>query len=279
MDFRENKKERRGASLLLAAVLLILFLGGCARQHWNERLEEEEAAEVAKIVHLMQEESRTCSSSIDATALIFWKSPLEESAIEGYLQLLSPSFFKFVINNPLGQPLYAISSNGETFQSLHIAQQKHIRGNIRALALRNDIPPSLVGGNWFAYLSGRLPELSVEIEEINRDTSSQTIWVHLSNLTSSGEAEKVYLHLAPAKKQVLGYLVLDQEGKTLAEISYQEQKEESDLCTPRKNITVTSLPWGAELRVELKDIRTDTQFQEDDFTLPVPPGYTTQLQP
>lgn len=279
MDFRENKTGRGGISLLLAAVLLNLFLSGCARQYWTERLEEEEASEISRIVHLMQEETRNCPDSLDATALIFWKSPLEESAIEGYLQLLSPSFFKFVINNPLGQPLYAISSNGEMFQSLHIAQQKHIRGNIRSLALRNEIPPALVSGNWFAYLTGRLPEQTVEIGEINRDTTNKTVWIHLPNSVFSGEAEKVYVHLAPAEREILGYLLLDQKDATLAEISYKDEKGKNILCLPRKTIEVTNLPWGAELRIELREINTDTQFQRDDFSLPVPPGYATQLQP
>ncbi len=279
MDSRKTKRGRSRASLLLAAVLLSLFFGGCARQPWSERLEEEEIVEVEKIVHFMQEESRSCSNSLDANVLIFWKGPLEEFAIEGYLQLLSPSFFKFVINNPLGQPLYAISSNGKTFQSLHIAQQKHIRGNMRSLVLRNDLPPVLVGDNWFAYLTGRLPERSVEIVEVNRDSSSETIWLHLPNPTSSSEAEKVYVHLDPVKRQILGYLLLDSKGETLAEISYAKQGDKSDLCTPRKELSITGLSWGAELRIELREIRTDTQFQEDDFSLPIPSGYATQLQP
>ncbi|MBU0946306.1 MAG: hypothetical protein KJ804_07035 [Proteobacteria bacterium] len=279
MACRENKKGWNGIALLLAAVFLDLFLGGCARQRWSEKLNEEEVAGVAETIQRMQEESKSCPNSFDATALIFWKHPMEESAIEGYLQLLAPSFFKFVINNPLGQPLYAISSNGRTFQSLHIAQQKHIRGNIRSLALRNEILPILVSDNWFAYLSGRLPDRAVEIEEINRDPASQTLWLHLANPGPERTTEKVYVHLAPAKREVLGYLILDSKGATLAEISYKEEEGKGDRCLPRKNIAVTNLSWGAEFRIELKEIRTDIQLQEDDFGLPVPPGYATQFQP
>jgi hypothetical protein len=279
MACRRNKKGWNRAILLLAAAFLNLFLGGCARQRWTESLTQEEMAGVAQIVHLMQEESKSCANSFDATALIFWKTPMEVSAIEGYLQLLAPSFFKFVINNPLGQPLYAISSNGRAFQSLHIAQQKHIRGNIRSLALRNKILPILISSNWFAYLSGRLPDRPVKIEEINRDPVSQTIWLLLPNPEPAGTTEKVYIHLALAKREVLGYLILDSKGGTLAEISYKEHEGKRDLCLPPKNIAVTNLPWGIEFRIELKEIRTNIQFHENDFSLPVPPGYTTQLQP
>ena len=279
MNSRENKRGKRTTALLAATILLNVLLGGCAGKQWTKQLEEEETAEIVKGIHLMQEECRASAHSFDATALIFWKSPLEESALQGYLQLLSPSFVKFVINNPLGQPLYAISSNGNTFQSLDIAQQQHIRGNIRSLALRNDIPPGLMGDNWFAYLTGRLPERPMEIEEIYQDASSQTVWVLLPTPTPSNEGEKVYAHLSPTKREVLEYLLVDRQGKTLANISYEEQGERNDPCAPRETIEISELPWGAEFRLELKDIRSDRRFEKDDFSLPVPPGYATQLQP
>lgn len=105
---------------------------------------------------------------------------------------------------------------------------------MRSLVLRNDLPPVLVGDNWFAYLTGRLPERALDIVEVNRDPSSETIWLHLPNPTSSNESEKVYVHLAPAKRKILGYLLLDSKGETLAEISYAKQEGKSDLCPPGK---------------------------------------------
>ncbi len=279
MNFRENKRGRRQITLLLPAVLLCLLLGGCARKHWSETLEEEESAEIAAIVSSMQEETRSCPNSLDADVLIFWESPLAKNGVAGYLQILSPSFIKFVLSNPLGQPVYAFSTNGKTFQSLETLQRKHIRGNIRSIAIRKEIPPILLSGDWFAYLTGRLPERLVKVQEVNRDVSDQTVWLHLPPLGSSFATEKAYMHLDPEKRAVLGYLFLDQQGRTLVEITYKGQRNGTDLCTPRENIDVTGLSWGTELRIELQEIRTDTQFQEEDFSLPVPPGYETQLRP
>ncbi len=280
MHCKRDKKETKHNLPLLAAVLLsLLFLGGCAGKYWNETLEEEESARILGIVAVMQEETRSCFNSLDADAFIFWKTPLAERAFAGYLQLLSPSLSKFVISNPLGQPVYVFSSNGKTFQSLNIQERRHIRGNIRAFALRNELPPVLLNSDWFAYLTGRLPGRPIQAQEVNYNASDQTVWLQFHPLNSSISAGKAYVHLHPEKREVLGYLFLDRKGKPLARIQYEEQQKDTGLCTLREEITVTDLPWGAELRIELKEINTDTQLQAKDFSLPVPQGYGTQLRP
>jgi len=81
------------------------------------------------------------------------------------------------------------------------------------------------------------------------------------------------------QQTILGYLFLDASGKTLAEISYEKQEGNGDNCKPKEKIMITGLPWGSEMRIELQDISTATQFNQSDFTLPVPETYSTQLQP
>ncbi len=264
---------------VLPVSLLFLILSGCAGHRWSEPLEEEENTKVAGIIAVMQEEDKSCSDSFDGDALIFWKTPLSDTGVTGYLQLLAPSFVKFIVSNPLGQPVYAFASNGRTFQSLNTRQRQHIRGNIRSLAIRQDLPLVLAQGDWFAYLSGRLPARSLGMLEIYRDTADTTVWMLLDPLASTKTLDQTWVHLNLEKRLVLGYLFLDRDGKTLAEIFYTNQEERTDYCIPNEKIILTALPWGSEIRIELRDIRTDTKYQEADFVLPVPVSYAKQLRP
>ncbi len=262
---------------LLLTGLVCLLLSGCAGQRWADPLPEEEQDEITRIIISMQETEKECPDNLDADTLLFWKSPLDDWAVEGYMQLLSPSFVKFVVSNPLGQPVYAFASNGIRFQILQPGQYMHIRGNVRSLAIRKEIPQILSQGNWFAYLTGRLPAESLEIVAVNRDASDSTVWLRISPAVSVKKQESAWVHVNPLQKNVLGYLFLDSSGETLAEIVYGEQQEGGNNCRPGDAVTITGLPWGAELEIQLKDINTSNQFSEKDFSLPVPPGYTTEL--
>ena len=263
--------------LLLITGLVCLLLSGCAGQRWADPLAEEEQAETTRVIAAMQEVEQECPDSLDADVLLFWKSPLDDWAVEGYIQLLSPSFIKFVISNPLGQPVYAFASDGIRFQILHPRQYQHIRGTVRTLAIRKEIPQILVQGNWFTYLTGRLPADFPEVIEVNRDASDTTIWIRVSPPDSDKILESIWVHVNPLQKTVLGYLFLDSSGETLAEIVYGEQQERSDGCKLRDAVRITGLPWGAELEIQLKSINTSNTYSKKDFSLPVPPGYTTQL--
>ncbi len=263
---------------LLLTGLICLLLSGCAGQRWADPLAEEEQVEITRIITTMQEMEKQCPDSLDAGALLFWNSPLGDWGVEGYMQLLSPSFIKLVVSNPLGQPVYAFASNGTRFQILHPRQYQHIRGNVRSLAIRKEVPQILAQGNWFGYLTGRLPADLPEGMEVNRDASDSSVWLRISPANSGRRLESAWVHVDPLQKSVLGYLFLDSSGETLAEIVYGGQQEGSDSCKPEEEVTITGLPWGAELKIELKDIDTSRQFSEKDFSLPVPPGYTTELQ-
>ncbi len=273
-----SKTKCSRTRLLLFPALLCILLSGCAGKRWTEPLVEEELSGVAKIITAMQQKERECADSLDADGLIFWKSPLNDLGVEGYIQLLAPSFLKFVVTNPLGQPVYAFASDGSGFQILHPRQYRHIRGNIRSLAVRKEVPQILVQGDWFAYFTGRLPAAPLKTAEVHRDASEMGIWLRIFPDDSEKTPESAWVHVDPLQMRVLGYLFLDSGGETLAEIVYGEQEGRSSNCKPKNEITITGLPWGSELTIQLKNIATGGRFSEKDFALPVPPGYTTQLQ-
>jgi len=274
-----NNTAELVSHFLLSAALFCLLLSGCASHRWAEPLTEEEHSEITGIIAAMQVADKTCPDSFDSEALVFWKSPLENAAVTGYLQLLSPSFIKFIVSNPLGQPIYAFASNGDTFQSLYTRQQLHIRGGVRSLAIRKKIPQVLVQSEWYALLTGHLTSHPLTILKVQHDVSDKTAWLLLAHLKTNRTLAETWLHLDPDKRKILGYLFLDREGKTVAEIVYENSTDRADYCTPNEKTTITNLPWGVEIVVKLKDIQTDTKFSKTDFTLPVPRGYKKQLQP
>jgi len=239
----------------------------------------EENSAMEQVVVAMQERERQCSQNFDADMRLFWNNPLYSRAVEGYLQMLSPSSMKFVVSNPLGQPVFAFSGNGKTFQILQPRQHAHIRGSVRSLALRNKMPIIMTQGEWFAYITSRLPIRKLAIVETAQDKDSDTFWLRIANSGVQNTDGFVYLHLDPQKKVVLGYLFLDNAGETLAEISYPGKKVGASDCPVQTEITIDKLPWDAKIRIKLENIASGESLKEQDFPLPVPVGFNTQVWP
>lgn len=277
MDY--NKIFKTLTAFMLPLCLTSLLLSGCSTKRWSEPLTEEEGSEISSIISKMHDQEKSCPDSLDANAKIFFRSPASNSGITSYVQLHSPSFVKFIITNPLGMMMYAFTSDGTSFQILDSVSHLHIRGNVRTFAIRKRMPPVLGEGEWFSYLTGRLPSYPLNIQTVSMDSTDTTAWIHLARSKAGTTNDSRWVHIDPERHKVLGYLFLDASGKTIAEISYGEQKGTGDICQPREKIYITDLPWGSEIQIDLQDISTETQFNQSDFILPVPADYYKQLQP
>ena len=266
-------------AFMLPLCLTSLLLSSCATKRWSDPLTEEEGFEISSIISKIQDKEKSCPNSLDADAKIFFKSPTSNSGITSYVQLSSPSFIKFIITNPLGMMLYAFTSDGTTFQILDSVSHLHIRGNVRTLAIRKKMPPVLGEGEWFSYITGRLPSYPLKIQAISKDSNDTTAWIHIAQSKTGKTNGSKWVHIDPERQKLLGYLFLDASGKTIAEITYGQQKESENICQPKEKIYITNLPWGSEIKIELQDIGTGIQFNKTDFILPVPADYYRQLQP
>ena len=268
-------------SLTLCFLLLpIILLSGCAGNHWDKTLEEEETAAIAGMIQEMQEADNYCPQNLDADVKAFLNTPAENIAVQGYLQLLSPSYLKFVLSNPLGQPMFILASNGEMFQSLDMTIRRHIRGSVRSLGIRNDIPLIIIHGDWYAFFTGRLPEQPMVIKHIYRNDDEENVWIEMpATVSLTGAPEYTYISVNPQNGRVLEYLFLDENGKTIAKISYSESIVPQDICEVRKQIHITELPWDSTITLELDDVQTNMRLNKKDFILPVPKNYSKQLHP
>lgn len=265
--------------LILQGLLLCLLCTSCAQKRWTDAVSNEENSAMEQVVVAMQEREQQCSQKFDADMRLFWNNPLSSRAVEGYMQMLSPSSMKFVVSNPLGQPVFAFSGNGKTFQILQPRQQTHIRGSVRSLALRNKMPLIMTLGNWFAYMTSRLPMGKLVVVETAQDRNGDTFWLQIAKTSAQKTGGFIYLHLDPQKKDVLGYLFLDNAGETLAEISYPGKKIGNSDCPVQTEITIEKLPWDSTIRIQLENIASADSLKEQDFPLPVPAGFNTQVWP
>ncbi len=269
-------KHRR---YLFCLLLLSLVLSGCADKRWGDPLAEAEQQTAKELLLSMQAEEKQCLQSFDADMKLFTKSPVGNSAIEGYLLVSAPSFAKIVISNPLGQPVFAFAGDGRRFQMLEPMKKKHIRGTVRSLAVYNKIPPILLQENWFALLTGRLPQHTLTIVESAKDTNTDTLWIQLASHGRSITRGKRYVQINPATRKVVSYLFENEDEELVAEINYDKQQAGNSVCGLQQNVHFSGLPWGAEVTLHLKNIREYNTSQKSDYTLPVPRGFNTQLWP
>lgn len=259
---------------LLGLILLALLLNGCAAKPWTIQVTEDEAAFFTRTFEEMQERDASCFSCLDAETSLVWEGPGSNRSIAGYLQLMLPTSVKFVVLNPLGQPLYALVSDGREYQSINTGQRLHTIGRISALAAQYQIPEALLSENWGYWLTGRLQEERATIETIRRDDSGRGVWVTL-RYQDEAHLAKSHLLIQPETRQLLSRILVDHQGKTVATLSY-DQRHGKDDCAPVSRITISDLPYRSKLSISFTDILTDRSFTAANFRLRVPAGYTTQ---
>ncbi len=277
---KSNKAPRlQGPPILfrLILTLLVLLIQGCAGKPWTSQVADSETAFITQIFEEMQERDASCFSCLDAKTTLSWDTPGEDRSIAGFLQLKLPTSIKFVVLNPLGQPLYALVNNGQDFQSINTSLKHHIIGKISSLATQNKIPESLLSENWGYWLTGRLHEQGATIEAIHQDGSGRGVWITM-RYQDEASLNKSHLLIQPATRQLLARILVDREGETIATIFYDRRNEKND-CEPVSRITISDLPYGSQLSIDFTEILTDRSFSAANFRLKVPADYETQELP
>lgn len=256
-------------------ILLALLTHGCAgKQPWTDPVVEEESARITQAFAEMQQRDASCSCCLDAKVTLSWDGPGEDRSVAGFLQLLLPTSLKFVVLNPLGQPLYALVNQGQGFESINISRKQHVIGNLSALATQYEIPGPLLADNWGYWLVGRLQEHEASIETIRQDSAGRGAWVTL-RYPSEAALSKSHLLIQPRTKQLLARILVDQQGETIATLFYDGRNgiEAQEACAPASRITITDLPYGSKVSIDFAEIITDRSLSAANFRLKVPADY------
>ena len=236
---------------------------------------ENETAPITRTFTEMQQRDASCSCCLDAKTTLSWDGPGEDRAIAGFLQLMLPTSLKFVVLNPLGQPLYALVSDGQEFQSINTTLKQHVIGKISALATKYQIPSALLSENWGYWLTGRLQEKGAMIETIRRDSSGRGVWITMQYPEDAALA-RTHLLIQPETRQLLARVLVDHQGDTIATITY-DGRNGQDTCAPASRVTITDLPYGSKLRIDFAEILTDRSFMPANFRLKVPANYDLEV--
>ena len=71
------------------------------------------------MLNTMQERDATCAPCLDGDAILSMENHLDAKALSGYVKFMLPESVKFIASNPLGQPLFALASDGVRFETLN----------------------------------------------------------------------------------------------------------------------------------------------------------------
>ena len=94
---------------------LLLIVSGCATLPRAIPVPEEEGDTIRDSFLASMASLQSCGQGVDADVTVRYNSLLQSGAAAGYFQAKAPSSIKFIAENPFGQPLLALYSNGQRF--------------------------------------------------------------------------------------------------------------------------------------------------------------------
>lgn len=259
----------RFISMLFASTLL----ASCATKPWTDPLQEKEADSVMQAVDTMISSEATCGNTLEGDLMLFFETPFDKKSVSGFLQFSVPSAYKFIVTNPLGQPMLAVAGNRDSFQAINTLQQKYLAGSVRSFGLRSDIPSFMLKGDWGGWLTGRNMQGSQKILAIRYDRESDGVWLTFPNIGQKG----VYHLLLDRDKRLFSTRIQeDDRGRSVAKISYDNWTTVAD-CRQPLAINITGLDYGTNVQLILSNVSLSKE--KKTFHFDPPKGYLRQYLP
>lgn len=275
------KNSRFFHQFIRQALLLLpitLFFTGCAEKPWTDPLKTTQAEATAELIDSLAARDATCGKTLEGDLSLFLVTPLGNMALSGFLQFSLPSSYKFIVSNPLGQPLLAVAGNQESYQAINAPRKKYLEGSINSFGVRNKIPEPFLAGSWGEWLTGRNHLDSQAITDIRHDRNTRGIWITFQNKNSHPTVTE-HLLLDPEEELIIARILENGEGKTVAHIDYANWMVRRR-CRQPLNINITGLEYGSNIRIELSDILISDEVSS--YHLPTPSatsGYIKQFMP
>jgi hypothetical protein len=273
------EKNNRSAlpSTILLCCFLLIFEAGCARKPWKADIDQDHSRKAEQVFRAMQKRDASCLPCLDGDAVVSLENHLEAKALSGYIQCMLPDSVKFIASNPLGQLLFALTSDGARFQSLNTTARTYTAGSLESYALLHDIPPAFFSGSWGEWMTGRMDQGRQDSLSFQDDEESRGIWISFTKKTGVSETT-THLLIDTQKSLLLSRILEDAKGKILAEINYDEWQDIGG-CRQPGRIAMSQLAFGGQVSLKLSNIGIDELCRERDFVLPVPAGYARQFLP
>ncbi len=218
-----------------------------------------------------------CTCCIDAEITATWDTQLSDGGLNGYLQVMLPSSIKIVAVNPLGQPLYALTSDGEYFQAINVSKALYKHGRISTFTEKHDIPEDVFHKQWANWLTGNMNFTAEQVVEIREDMQSRGVWLHVIK-DESVNLSSEYLLYDFSRRQLLERIGYDKSGDQIAQVIYQQWTTINN-CPLPSNIQIKGIAFDTEVNIQIKDILNDQIFTAPNFKLKLPPNYLQQYYP
>lgn len=255
-------------------LFLLIFLSGCATKPWKDPLSEERQDSAAELLDNLAIRDQQCKETLEADLALFYRSPIEKKAIEGYFKFSLPNSYKFVITNPLGQMVWAVAGNNKSYQILNPLHHQYTAGNLDSFGIKNKIPSFFMDGPWSDWITARNRFRSEQVEMIREDKKGRGIWFSMPKTPLTGNTE--HLLLDPQQSLIVMRLVTNSNGSILARMSYSDFIL-IDQCYQPAQVEISGLDYGTEIKLNFSRIALEEERQT--FKLPVPPGYFRQFLP
>ena len=270
---RDNSNKILQSSFLL--LLSLVLFSGCAGRPWKTALEGDSFDASLQLVTALSKEQKKCSQSFDGDLSLFYTSPFDKEAINGYLKFSLPSAYKFVVTNPFGQPMFMVAGNKSSFQIINTRETKYLAGSLQSFFLRNHIPLTFLGENWGEWLTGRNTMINAEIIAIREDKKARGLWITVTS-TKRKKTTTDHLLLDTENSVYLERLLENSKGKIVAKITYNNWST-GTTCPQPLEITLSGLDYGVTIDLKLSDVHFSNI--KEKYSLPIPRGYIRQFMP
>lgn len=273
------RRDLRGGLPRLAAVLFFVLFGvaGCARLPQAIPVPEDERVAVAQAFASMLARQVQCHACLDARVTVKLESLLQKGTLDGYLQLKSPAYLKFVGINPLGQPLLFLATDGAMFKYVAVMERKNYEGSVAAKAFVKYTPQGFDPAQGFSWLTGCLSPPGLEVVSVTRDETGLGYWLEIKD-AGGGDYRRVLFDLD--RQKILQQTVSGESGKTEMVVAYDEFQElpTSPGCFLPGRVEVNSDKHnGASLLVFYSEWQAESTCDEKIFTVPSPAGFENIL--
>jgi hypothetical protein len=260
--------------VLVSTILLFLsfLLTGCGEKQWLDPLQDQALEETAARLDQITASQSKCPKTLKADLALYYSSPLQVIAQDGFFQFSQPSSFKFVITNPLGLPVWAIAGDQKNYQILNTMSTQFVRGTTKAFGIRTKIPDYIIRGSWTDWIMGINSTSSDQFLSIEPDVQDRGVWITLQAVDTHQIRTLVDLESGV----IIERRISSKSGREVAKIKYSEYMQAAS-CFQPKSIVITGLDYGTEVRL----IFSDVVFEEKSasYSLSPPPHYFKKILP
>lgn len=237
--------------------LALLFLSACSYTPWQDSpLSLEQVGGIPRIIEEIQNDS--CGDGFDADAIITLATKVGDHTYQGYLAALRPGYGKFVINSPLGQPLFIATTVSADLTLINVSGRTYSRKTIPLLLREYDLPQNIFSSGIANILGAYISHNFTPPFSYYRDKENRGIWVQ-------GDNGNETLLIDSEKKQIIARRITENSEQLDIEYSY-----EAKLCSPPKTIIVNGLSYGSTLTVQLKKGVKIRNLTPSTFIIPPP---------